>query len=650
VLGKTLLVVVCMVGSASAQARDPWLREIVDYGRADGMVGLALAGGAPSIAAGFPSDLAVVALVRGAQGWTSTALHDGRRADLIVTDGSGAHRLILGSDKGRGLLVDGKLELIGLPTSDGFDVTFDAGGSALACAVEGSNLASYVKLAEHGVKPAAWKTSEVSKEPARQCAVAVTADGVPVIATANSAEAWVHVRRDGVWKPEKLSAAPGGGLSPMIAAARAPDGSVGVAFVDGRGIGLARLTKAGWDRSVLVKDTGGVPEAVVLAFDASSRPHVAYMTWVPKGSTTKGAIGYAVAGSAPSKIEDAVATRIALVIDAEGAPHLAYFHNSNGDRPGILVYVRARKAGDVADAWLWDTDAVVAACAEQLAVDLGRVEDPDVAKRGRAERLCSAWDRVTPSIAQLETRCMAGDANACVVSATLLADKSSAYERYELFATPCRQTRCFTTHREMLSSTFTAPAPAPDAARSRTLYAKACELGVGVGCLLSDQAAKACSARLPMACAAALGGTTQLDRATMKAMRAELEKACAYQSPTERRYPEACNSLAFMEDTGDGGRKNAAAAKTHHTRACLDGSALSCAKIVGGAKPKGLTAEAFTETMQRRCDTMSVEACVALGTAYQTGWLVKRAPDEAKRLFKRACFDLGERAACARAR
>lgn len=647
-LGKVSFVVACTVGVAAAQPKDPWVREIVDYGRADGMVSLSLVNGAPSITVGFPRDLAVHQLVRGAKGWDPTALYDGRRADLLLRDPSGATRIVLGSDRGRGVLVDGKLDVIGLPAADGFDVAFDARGGASACAVEGSNLASYVKLAERGVKPGGWKISEVSNKPARQCAVAVAADGSPVVATANNAEAWVHVRRGGTWTSELLSKEPGGSAG-MIAAATAPDGSVAVVFVDGRGIQLARLATSGWTRSELVKDTGGVPGALALAFDGGSRAHVAYMTWVPiAGGTTRGAIGYAVAGGAASKIEDAVSERISLVIDAAGAPHLAYVHGANGSRPEVLVYVRARRTDDAAAAWISDTDAFVPACAEQLAVDLGRFEDPDVARRGRAERLCRAWDRATPTVATIEARCTAGDAGACLVGGSLVADNPKAFSRFELVDRPCgKGKRCTTTYYIKQAVAFGA-ARDRDGKRSRAMYEKACELGNEVGCMLAERVEKACSPTLPIACAMALDPSVELDAAAKKLIRAKLTMACA--TRRDEPGPEACNALAYLEDTGGGGPKNPAAARAHHAQACLASGALSCTKLVGGAKPKGLTADGFADMMDDRCENGTrEEVCVALATAYQTGWLVGRDPAAAKRLFTYVCDELGSAEACKRA-
>src|SRR5207245_1824557 len=89
-----------------------------------------------------------------------------------------------------------------------------------------------------------------------------------------------------------------------------------------------------------------------------------------------------------------------------------------------------------------------------------------------------------------------------------------------------------------------------------------------------------------------------------------------------------------------------------HRTACELGAASSCVRLIVGpgirGKPVKLGPDDLAESLGFACERDDADACLALGLAYESGWVVPRDAARAKERFEIAC-ERGSKTACARA-
>ena len=220
-----------------------------------------------------------------------------------------AQRLTLGSRPER--VLDGSVRAS--------SVALDRAGAPHACVSTNEHPAlSYATRGKQG-----WSSTTIGKESER-CAIAVADDGALVVASANVAEVEAAVRSPaGVWKTSALSA--GERFAAVDTAILGKDAAI--AFSAGSQVRLARLDANGtWTQSVLVPDAGGIVGAIALALDSAGRARVACSIRREKESSDEIALLNEVTGTSTTVTVDDTwrFTSLALVLDAQDHPHIAY--------------------------------------------------------------------------------------------------------------------------------------------------------------------------------------------------------------------------------------------------------------------------------------------------------------------------------------
>ena len=318
----------------------------------------------------------------------------------------------------------------------------------------------------------------------------------------------------------------------------------------------------------------------------------------------------------------------AFALDENDVPHIAYVVQWPERRKRQLVHARPRTPADSAHppgAYYRDEDTMLERCATMIASELGEARAPG--KVGAAHRWCGPDSSLAlPTLAELTVRCDARDASACLV-AGFRAGKPPTLMSLEM--ADCRASSsakaCFGS-ANLVGARAEWLSAGDDRPMALKYLDKACALGSKAACAVVgwneqeparsiEMFGRACSAELPTACAALLLKLREAaDRTQLTHVRTVLATACGSSDK-----PDACNSLAYMEEVGLGGKKRAADAMRHHLRACELGSVRSCARILTGPRspprpPASLDKEAFRDQMSTNCTVPRKEVRSATST------------------------------------
>jgi hypothetical protein len=647
---------------------DEWYREVVDPAVMGSSVSIALPGDTLSVITTpiIPENQSVQ--FRMTEGlWQTRVLHESSRL-LESTVGPGdAAWLLLQSPTGVGVARGhaGRVEILSSRTAPvlAHDIVTDPHGVPHVCfsLADGSPpkelvYASRVRASASG--STTWTLDRIPV-PAMSCRLVATGRDVFIAASGDSGVVALSKVAGGSWTSEPISSTPG-----HVAAGRGPSGLAVLAFALNEAVQLLRVSSQRRARSQLaITPHFGDPSALAIAIDDMDRVHVALAV---HDENDFGHVMYATERARKLTIVARDFTeQVAITLDADGRPKLAYVAMGPEERRFDLIYARLRSAKErdlPPRHYARDSSVQLDSCAIRIANQLGEAQDPAMAQR--ADRWCGPMfppDELPPLGALVES-CDNGVREACMVAgsrAGALAITSGIEIAMEC-TTPTKQgcVRSFTNTVGIANWL----GHGPDDAGALKLFGKACRFGSRPACAVigtyendprqaAELFADACSPELPLACAAALAkldGTRASSRPMFDRIRKALAAAC--DSST---IAEACNALAYMEEAALGGPRSAEA-QTHHARACELGSVTSCTRLLVGPfarmnAPGQLDKRRFEESLSNSCtgEFQYESACLALSVAFETGWGVDRDVTKAARFLDEACR-LGSVTACKR--
>ncbi len=641
---------------------DLWFREIVDPAVLPRALGLSVGERAISVVAVPDEAQAGAQFVSDGSRWTERSVNDAAATRAVTWAADGSPILLLDDEQGisvkRG--PNAPREMLSISNAYVHDITTDAGGVPHVCFAAGREQEAtelFYGTPSKGTKKRerSWGLERLPMS-ISSCRVIAGRGQVHLVVT-DAAGVSVLTRVGGeAWRTERLSSDPyasAGGV-------RTATGVSVVGYTENQTIHLLKFIGGRWQRSEIVtKLASGSLRNLVLAAGSDGAVHVAFR----RGDGSEGGeVHYASEESPKSTLVARDRTeRIALALDSQDQPHLAYVATWPAERRLHLIHARLRATDEGAAArYVIDEARLLQSCASAIAAEVGYAQDP--AAQAGARRWCRP-DRMStlPPPARLVERCQAGEVDACLVAA------ARAAPLRVLTTLELAHDRCEKPARDCPTSFDEAGELAPWMAKGRdveaaiTLLEHACSLGSGPACMLLefnatdaraaslDVLAKACDVRLPIACAALLIRVDgQLAPAPgLLAVRRSLRIACK-----DGATAEGCNALAFMEEAGLGGPRQPGEAVHHHVQACERGAALSCIGLLTSRTPPRpppkLALDRFEELLSTRCSELGQErACLALATAYNVGWGLPRDAEKARTVLEGAC-EAGMASACTR--
>lgn len=658
--------------ATSAAQVDEWFREVVDPEVQPRPISLSVLAGLITVAVNpYRADERATAFVSDGKQWDERVLNEHEPMVASTWEPNGVPTLLLDAKRGvavkRGL--DGLPEVLTFGRTAFFahDIATDPDGVPHVCFSldKEENAKEFIYAARTNLKKtgaSAWHQERIPMA-IGDCRIVATEHGVHIIVESDRGVSALSKIDSGPWKIEKLSS----DWFASVAAARSPAGHVTLAFSDNQTVHLVRYANGQTQRSKIALGLkSGDVRGLAMAVDRNNVVHVAFS--LSHGSVD-GEVMYATE-RAPAAVLVSLdrPERIALAVGEENRPHLAYVVRWPEERKNHLMHVRMRTLAErtqPSGTYIKDEALQLKSCATLIAGEIGEVHG--TIEHQRAVRWCDF--RANPSFPTKEhliARCKSGDVDACLVEGTLagqLKVRSNLELAHDVCESGNKRERCF--------ATFEVKAPLAgwfrkrnDDAEALKLFEKACALGSKAACVLFatseqgpqqssvDLLASACSQEIPIACAAFLIATednAEPAKGVLSRVRGSLTKAC---SGGEK--PEGCNALAYMEEGGLGGAVRLADAVRHHLRACELGSVLSCVRLLTGPfgrprPPKTLDQERFEELLSTPCSARHQGACIALATAYDTGWVVGRDREKAQAILDEAC-EAGHAGACKRAK
>jgi TPR repeat protein len=635
--------------AARNASTDSWTRELIDPSVHPSFVRAETDGGQLAVlVAGNGSGLGVLSFAQGAlsaraievPGPVFTAAWQSRELPWVVYENNNGELAARSGFSGPGELLGVKNGLV-LAT----DINIAPSGKLGACLVftkQGSSEGPLVFVTRAGQGNPSWRSEELPVV-ASQCAIVATADSVYILSSGPGGVVLSSKRENAAWRHEQWSADGG-----AVAATRGLTGTIAVGYATASKVELKKYKHETW-QPVSAPSSAGWHESLALALSSRDEVHAAFDTRVDADTR----IEYWKEGDAAvSTVAQGKTHSLAVALDASGEPHLLYASDAGYQ---LIHAHRSAPSGTPVTGIQIDPELVLQACAMVATWELGE-SPPSTFARGWAERWCRHAVRQLPGISALRDRCEAGNANACVVGG-LIATSAKSLTTSEV--TPCLRGNCRTTF-QVTALALNHAEHGSDETLASKLLARGCDLGEKVACVQLAQLgrqqgrspvellSKACNADLPIACATLVAtDASKLSPDLFKQARARLTRMC---DKSDR--PESCNALAFLEERGLGGNKQLRQAEDHHRRACELGSGLSCARLLVGPfarrpPPPKLGAEQLEEVLTARCETRDEAACLALTTAFEIGWGVKRDRAQARKVLEDACDDSVE-AACRR--
>lgn len=653
----------------SSSQQDGWFREVVDPAVRSRPVSMSVRDGLISIAVTPErSRERATTFVSDGKRWEERVLHEGAPILASTWDAKAVPWLLL--DANQGIAVkrgpDGAAEVLTSGHVFAHDIAAGPDGVPHVCLSldkeESAKEFVYATRSKSKTGPSGWQQERIPMA-IGACRIVATEDDIHIIVTnAMGVSAWSKID-GGSWKTEKLSSDP----LASIAATRTPSGLGVVAFSENQSVQLMKFSNELGTRSEIALGLpSGSVRALALTIDRSDVVHVAFR--VGHG-TADGEVMYASERAPAAMLVARDQTeRIALQLDDTNAPHLAYVATWPDERNLHLIHARIRTPAErdlPSGTYHQDESTLLQSCATLVTGQIGEAHGHR--EHQRADRWCGpnanpSW----PTKERLGSLCVAGDINACLLEGTRAGKLKvllSAELARDVCATGKQKDRCFASfkNKEPLAGWLDRGS---DDSSAMKRFEKACALGSKAACMLFafdgsntrdariDLFASACGPEFPIACAALLIEVNEKPdsaKAVLPPVRSSLTKAC-----TSSEKPEACNALAYMEEAGLGGAVRVADAVRHHVRACDLGSVLSCVRLLTGPfgrqrPPRKLDPEKFEDHLSNRCSARDEVACIALATAFETGWGVERDRNKARAVLDEACQE-GLAGACKRAK
>ncbi len=409
----------------------------------------------------------------------------------------------------------------------------------------------------------------------RHCTIAVPADGRVVIGT----EQGVAVRTGPTWTEHAL-----GGETRVTTT---PAGLVAV-VERGRGLALASEAQGSWTSRPLLVDAGGDVLRSAIAVDATEQLHVVYERDRGQGQSD---VWYLAPGAVtPSKVSDEDARiGLAIAVDPAGAPHIVFSPMLSPQHNQRVLHARPYRAGDPQTIVPRRVGDYIAGCGMFIESVIG-LEPGDDPRMQRAFADCTdeAYRDVTTET--VEQDCAAGHAYACLLRAAWAGKPARTFlDVYELDK---GNERIEVGEAEVFG-------PETVDTKAHDYLAKACAAGSAPACfqlafITKTSTLPQCSRSLPMACALAVKGATKAELTTI---RSTLAEACRMAT-----RPTACHMLAYLEETGLGGKKSVKEAKQHYQRACALDGAGACVRLVamGGKRAADMDEDHFRDLLASR--------------------------------------------------
>lgn len=499
----------------------------------------------------------------------------------VATDASGAPWTVHARDTELVVSHAGTAERVATVEHD-YDaraaLAFDRAGAPHLCIVT-DNSSTDAGPAKGTTRYATKTASGWAVEPvpgrSRHCTIAVPSDGHVVIGT----EQGVAVRTGTTWTEHAL-----GGETSVTAT---PAGLVAV-VERGRGLALASESRGSWTTRPLLADVGGDVLRSAIAVDAAEQLHVVYERDRGQGQSD---VWYLAPGaSTPTKVTDEDARiGLAIAVDPAGAPHIVFSPALSAQHAQRVLHARPYRAGDPQTVVARRVGDYIAGCGMFIESVIG-LEPGDDPRMQRAFADCTdeAFRGVTTET--VEQDCAAGHAHACLLRAAWAGKPARTFlDVYELDKG---------NERIELGEAEVFGPEAVDT-KAHDYLGKACTAGSAPACFQLAFIAKTstlpqCSPTLPMACALAVKSATKAELTTI---RTTLAAAC--QTATR---PTACHMLAYLEESGLGGKKSFKEAKQHYQRACALDGAGACVRLVamGGKRAADMDEDHFRELLASR--------------------------------------------------